>query len=107
MEDKPSSGNLLNVRLMFSASQTQWIERSVTVKQYMDMFLTGTHDGLALVYIWPHTMNVMYDCHHRQWMVVTNVTEVSEKFLRAGMAMTKADSARVHKLIQRCMEFKK
>lgn len=107
MEYEPKNPELVCVRLMFSASQPQWIERKVTAKEYMSMFLTGTHDGLALVYIWPHTMRAMYDCHNRQWMVVTNIQEVSEKFLRAGLAMTEADVRRVHKLIQRCMELKK
>ena len=107
MEDKPSNGNLLAVRLMFAASQSQWIERKVTMKEYMDMFLSGTHDGMSLTYIWPHTMNVMYDCYHRQWMVVTNIQEVSEKFLRAGLAMTEQDSLRVKRLIKRCLELKK
>ena len=102
----PPPKGLKLVRLMFAASEPMWVDKYLTVNEYIGLFLNSSFDGLALLYIWPPDHNVMYSCEHRQWMQIASIQEVTEKFLKASVSMTNRDVDNVRRIVQLCMNCK-
>lgn len=96
----------MRVRLMFAASQPQWIDKELTAQEYMQMFLTSEYQGLELLYIWRVDENLVYDCLRRMWMRTVKVQQVSNRFLQASESMTAKDKFNVRRLVRDCMKDK-